>query len=69
MNVLESQVNRLFDFHPHLKQSRVIVRSDKGNVVLTGTVGSYFQKQIAQEALRDVAGIESVDNAIEVCWR
>ena len=69
MNILANQVTRIFDFHPHLKQARVKVRNDQGNIVLTGTVGSYYQKQIAQEALRDVVGVTSIDNSIEVCWR
>ena len=69
MNGLANQVTRLFNFHPHLKQARLKVRDDQGKIVLSGTVGSYYEKQIAQESLRDVPGIESIDNSIEVSWR
>ena len=69
MNTLTNEVTQLFDFHPHLKQTGVKVRSDQGHVVLSGTVGSYYEKQIAQESLREIAGINSIDNSIEVSWR
>ena len=69
MNTLATQVTQLFDFHPHLRQARVKVQSTRGAVVLTGTVGSYYEKQIAQESLRDMPGITSIDNSLEVCWR
>jgi len=69
MNVLANQVSQLFEFHPHLKQARLKVRNDRGRIVLTGTVGSYYEKQVAQESLRDVPGIDSIDNSIEVSWR
>ena len=60
MNNLANELTQMFDFHPHLKQAGVEVRSDQGHVVLTGTVGSYYQKQIAQESLRNVSGIDSI---------
>ena len=66
---LATQVTQLFNFHPHLKQVRVKVQSTQGAIVLTGTVGSYYEKQIAQESLRDMPGITSIDNLLEVCWR
>ena len=69
MNSVATQVTQLFNFHPHLKQTGVSVESTKGAVVLTGTVGSYYEKQIAQESLRGIQGITSIDNSIEVCWR
>ena len=69
MNTLANQVTRVFNFHPHLKQARLKVRSDQGNIVLTGTVRSYYEKQIAQESLRDMPGITSIDNSLKVCWR
>jgi osmotically-inducible protein OsmY len=35
-------------------------------VILRGKVGSYFQKQMAQEALRGVDGVEAIENCLEV---
>jgi hypothetical protein len=31
-------------------------------------VGSYYQKQMAQETLRRVAGVDQIENELEVCW-
>jgi len=68
-NTLTTQLSQVLQFHPHLKQTSVQVQSNRGNVVLTGTVGSYYEKQLAQETLRGVAGIASIDNSLEVNWR
>jgi len=68
-NKLTIQLSQALRFHPHLKQTSVQVQSHRGNVVLTGTVGSYYEKQLAQETLRGVAGITSIDNSLEVNWR
>lgn len=37
-----------------------------GTVVLSGSVRSYYQKQLAQESLRGIDGIRGVENQIEV---
>jgi len=36
--------------------------------VLQGSVRTYFQKQMAQEVVRRVEGVEEVDNCLEVLW-
>jgi osmotically-inducible protein OsmY len=38
----------------------------EGILVLRGHVSSFFHKQLAQEAVRDVAGVDKVVNVIEV---
>ncbi len=41
----------------------------EGNrIVLHGRVYSYFQKQMAQEAVRRVLGEPRIDNQLEVLW-
>ncbi|MEX2142702.1 MAG: BON domain-containing protein [Pirellulales bacterium] len=57
-----------------LKQANVPQRSlrfeaSDGRVTLHGTVHSYYQKQMAQEALRRLEGVQTIDNQIEVSWR
>lgn len=37
-----------------------------GTVVLSGLVRSYYQKQLAQESVREIDGVEAIDNRIEV---
>ncbi len=53
---------------PHLFGRKLDCEADSGVVVLTGKVNSYFQKQMAQEAIRRVDGVELIDNRLEVDW-
>jgi osmotically-inducible protein OsmY len=57
-----------------LKQANVPERNlrfeaSDGRVTLHGTVHSYYQKQMAQEALRRLEGVQTIDNKIEVSWK
>ena len=57
-----------------LKQANVPQRNlrfeaSDGRVTLHGSVHSYYQKQMAQEALRRLDGVQTIDNQIEVSWR
>jgi osmotically-inducible protein OsmY len=52
--------------NPHLRGRRLHVVSDAGHVVLEGKVGSYYQKQMAQEAIRRIEGVRGIDNRLEV---
>jgi hypothetical protein len=38
--------------HPHLKRRRIGLRREESRVTLEGCVHSYFEKQLAQEAVR-----------------
>lgn len=40
--------------------------SDDGDVQLIGRVGSYYQKQLAQEALRQIRGLRRIYNELQV---
>jgi osmotically-inducible protein OsmY len=51
---------------PHLAASRLRVESQEGRVYLRGKVASYFQKQMAQEAIRRIDGVEWIENELEV---
>jgi osmotically-inducible protein OsmY len=53
---------------PHLFGHKFGYEAEAGTVVLKGTVTSYFQKQMAQEAIRRVDGVELIDNQLEVNW-
>jgi osmotically-inducible protein OsmY len=65
---LEQQLSAAMIRHPHLYQRQVFFRADQGHVVLQGRVKSFFEKQLAQEALRSIDGISSIDNQLEVSW-
>ena len=46
------------------KNLRFEVHED--GVVLRGVVGSYYQKQLAQESLKSISGVRQIHNEIEV---
>ena len=52
--------------NPHLAGRNLRFEAEQGRVTLRGTVNSYYQKQMAQEALREVEGIAQIYNELEV---
>lgn len=54
--------------NPYLLGRQLRVERVDGQVTLQGTVSTYFQKQMAQEAVRRVEGVEKVHNLLEVNW-
>lgn len=65
---LADQVIRVVTLSPYLNQSGVEVETQDGEVTIRGTVSSYYQKQMAQESLRDLEGVNVVKNDLEVDW-
>jgi osmotically-inducible protein OsmY len=65
---LTAHAAQAIQFHPHLKQSSVNVHNENGTFVLSGTVDSFFEKQMAQESLRALPGVQTIDNSIRVAW-
>jgi osmotically-inducible protein OsmY len=51
---------------PHLMGRRLLVAANEGRVTLQGVVSSYYQKQMAQETIRRLDGVECIDNRLEV---
>ena len=45
---------------------RVIVEESDASVVLTGTVSSYYEKQLAQETVRGLCGQRRLINRVNV---
>ncbi len=62
----EQRVHAAIHENPFLAGRRLQLEMDGGRVILHGTVGSYFQKQMAQESLRAIAGVTQIDNRLEV---
>jgi osmotically-inducible protein OsmY len=54
--------------NPHVPSHQVTVEAEEGRVVLKGKVTSFFQKQMAQEAVRRVDGVQQIDNLLQVNW-
>ncbi len=51
---------------PYRELRRVSCEHHRGKLVLRGTVRCYYQKQLAQEALANLAGLADIINDIEV---
>jgi osmotically-inducible protein OsmY len=52
----------------HLNSRRMHIRNDAGHVTIQGSVQSFYEKQMAQEALRGIDGVQSIENELEVTW-
>jgi osmotically-inducible protein OsmY len=46
----------------------LVIETDADTVVVRGTVETYYQKQMAQEIMRRVEGVQKIDNQLEVSW-
>ena len=53
---------------PYFAHRAVRFETEQGRVVLRGTVTSYYHKQMAQEILRRVDGVDRIENHLEVDW-
>ena len=65
---LDDRIEQAIARSPYLSRKHLRLEPEEGRVVLRGEVGSYYQKQMAQEALRYVPGVEEIENRLEVCW-
>jgi osmotically-inducible protein OsmY len=52
--------------NPYFAGRKVRVELRENEVVLSGVLGSYFHKQMAQESVLSIHGVRRVDNQIEV---
>jgi osmotically-inducible protein OsmY len=67
-STLASRIDHAIRSNPHVSGRKLRFQTDGRRVVLQGAVKSYFQKQMAQEAIRKVEGVELIDNCLEVLW-
>ncbi len=63
---LDHRVLTALERNPHVARRNLRFETHEGRVTLRGVVGSYFQKQMAQEALRYVDGVHEIANELEV---
>ncbi len=64
-NLKELVHNRLAG-SPFITSRSLAVDVETNSVTLRGYVPSYYQKQLAQESIRDIEGIEKIQNKLEV---
>lgn len=65
---LSERVDSAITTSPYLTGRQLRFETDGGRVTLKGIVKTYFQKQMAQEVVRRVEGVERIDNNLEVTW-
>lgn len=65
---LEEKLAEAIESAPHVNRRMLRFENHSGRIILRGTVGSYFQKQMAQEAIRGVSGVKHIHNELEVDW-
>ncbi len=65
---LQDQIENILSANPFLAQQKLQLEAERGRIVLRGVVRSFYQKQMAQETLRYVAGVEEIENLLEVSW-
>jgi osmotically-inducible protein OsmY len=65
---LFDRIHSALSTSPHVPSRQVRVEAAEGHVVLKGNVTSFFEKQMAQEAIRRVDGVRMIDNLLEVTW-
>jgi len=65
---LDDQVLTALQRNPHVPGRNLRFETESGRVTLRGVVHTYFQKQMAQEAVRHIDGIDEIRNELEVTW-
>jgi osmotically-inducible protein OsmY len=66
---LFERIHESLTTNPYVPSRRQVrVEAADGHVVLKGSVRSFFEKQMAQEAVRRIDGVEMIDNLLEVNW-
>ncbi len=65
---LADRIDQAIQTNPYVSGRTLRFETDGSRVTLQGCVRSYFHKQMAQEAVRRVAGVEEVENCLEVMW-
>ena len=66
--LLAQQIHHAVIHNPHLNHRKMHIKTKQGRVVIEGTVESFFEKQMAQEALRNIEGVETIENQLTVTW-
>ena len=66
---LEERIGVAADDNPYLNGQAISLDNTSQRVVVRGVVTSYYEKQMAQETLLRIDGVESVENHLEVMRR
>lgn len=68
-NELQNEVAQAIRNSSHLSSRKLRYEAaEGGKITVHGTVASYFEKQLAQETIREVDGVDHISNMIQVSW-
>jgi osmotically-inducible protein OsmY len=66
---LIDRISAALNSSPYIAPGKIRVESgENGLVRLHGRVQTYFEKQMAQETIRHIAGDGRIENMLEVTW-
>lgn len=63
-----TQVRNVLSDSTYLSEKHLHIEAADGHVRIQGTVGTFFEKQMAQELIRRVDGVERIENQLQVNW-
>ena len=63
---LETQLETAYLFNPHLNNLSIDTEVKNGEVMLTGTVRSAIDRDLAEEIAKSLDGVKSVGNSLEI---
>jgi osmotically-inducible protein OsmY len=63
---LEDKVGSALQQNPHLMGRTLRCETHQGRVTLRGVVRTFYQKQMAQESVRRIDGVDEILNELEV---
>jgi osmotically-inducible protein OsmY len=66
---LQHRVCTVLEGNNQLRGRKVHFFTEKGRVTLQGSVDSFYVKQLAQEAVRKIDGVEEITNELEVGYK
>ena len=65
---LAERITSALETNPYVNGRTLRIETEGSRVVMQGVVKTYFQKQMAQEAIRRIDGVQMIDNLLEVNW-
>lgn len=67
-DLLSERVSSALAASPHVPGGKLRVETADGAVRLHGKVSTFFEKQMAQELVRRLDGVDRIENLLQVSW-
>ena len=65
----KTQLPEAISDNPFFFNRNLRIETNDGRATLRGTVNSFFHKQMAQEIVRGLEGVEEIENELVVDWK